>query len=117
MEQQFTVNGEKLVVKMPRELDHHYATGLCSQIDLMIDAYNIRKLVFDFMDTEFMDSSGIGVIIGRTRNIGFLGGTTYAIHLNGQIRKIFHDTAADTRGCLGITDRDAIVFGVALQSG
>ena len=26
MEQQFTVNGEKLVVKMPRELDHHYAT-------------------------------------------------------------------------------------------
>ena len=85
MEQQFTVNGEKLVVKMPRELDHHYATGLCSQIDLMIDAYNIRKLVFDFMD-----SSGIGVIIGRTRNIGFLGGKTYAIHLNGQIRKIFH---------------------------
>ena len=88
MEQQFTVNGEQLVVKMPRELDHHYATGLCSQIDLMIDAYSIRKLVFDFMDTEFMDSSGIGIIMGRYKKISCFGGRVYIIHADQRIRRM-----------------------------
>lgn len=89
MEKNYIMDGEQLVVKMPRELDHHESKGLCSELDFLIDSYGIRKLVFDFQDTEFMDSSGIGVIIGRSRNIGFFGGKTYAIHLNGQIKKIF----------------------------
>ena len=90
MKSQYIMEKGCLVVYVPRELDHHQANRIRTETDLLIDTYHVRHLVFDFTETEFMDSSGIGVIIGRTRNIGFLGGTTYAIHLNGQIRKIFH---------------------------
>ena len=49
----------------------------------------MRSLVFDFADTRFMDSSGIGVLIGRCKNVRFSGGYVKAIHLNGQIQRIF----------------------------
>ena len=49
----------------------------------------MKTLVFDFAGTEFMDSSGIGVIIGRSRKMGYFGGEVYAEHLSGRILKIF----------------------------
>ena len=45
--------------------------------------------VFDFTETEFMDSSGIGVIIGRCKNLGYSGGDVSACHLNERVDKIF----------------------------
>lgn len=78
-----------LMVYVPKELDHHEAGKLKMEADLMIDAYHVRRLVFDFSKTEFMDSSGIGVIIGRCRNMGYYGGTVYAQNLNGRLKKIF----------------------------
>ena len=90
MEHHFTLSGTTLTVHLPSELDHCSSQQLRQEIDRLIRVRNIRCILFDFGDTEFMDSSGLGVIIGRTRNIGFFGGKTYAIHLNRQIRKIFH---------------------------
>ena len=74
---------------MPRELDHHEAGKLRAQTDLLIENYQIRQLVFDFSQTEFMDSSGIGVIIGRCRNMGYFGGEVVAQNLNERVQKIF----------------------------
>ena len=56
---------------------------------VIILKYPVRSLVFDFADTRFMDSSGIGVLIGRCKNVRFSGGYVKAIHLNGQIQRIF----------------------------
>ena len=78
-----------MTVYVPRELDHHEAGKLKLEADLMIDAYQVRTLVFDFRETEFMDSSGIGVIIGRCRNMGYRGGEVYAQNMNGRVQKIF----------------------------
>lgn len=78
-----------LLVHVPRELDHHHAGSLRMEADLMIDAYRIKKIVFDFAGTEFMDSSGIGVIIGRSRSMGYCGGEVTARNVNERIRKIF----------------------------
>ena len=44
--------------------------------------------MFDFEDTRFMDSSGIGVIMGRYRKISCFGGRVYAIHADSQIQRI-----------------------------
>lgn len=74
---------------MPKEVDHHCAEQLRKEADLLIGAYHIRKLVFDFSETEFMDSSGIGVLIGRCKNMGYSGGEVTAEHLNERIKKIF----------------------------
>ena len=43
----------------------------------------------DFSGVEFMDSSGIGMMIGRCKNMDFTGGEVRAEHMNGRIRKIF----------------------------
>lgn len=78
-----------LILRMPEELDHHEAEFLKEEADQLILKYPVRSLVFDFSDTRFMDSSGIGVIIGRCRNVRFSGGFIKAVHLNPQIQRIF----------------------------
>ncbi|MBU5473451.1 STAS domain-containing protein [Roseburia sp. MSJ-14] len=78
-----------LILKMPRELDHHQAEFLKEEADGLLVKYPVRNLIFDFSDTQFMDSSGIGVIIGRCKNVRFSGGYVKAIHLNQQIQRIF----------------------------
>ena len=78
-----------LILKMPAELDHHEAEFLKEEADQLLLKYQVRSLVFDFADTCFMDSSGIGVIIGRCKNVRFSGGYVKAIHLNDQIQRIF----------------------------
>ena len=65
MKSQYIMEKGCLVVYVPRELDHHQANRIRTETDLLIDTYHVRHLVFDFTETEFMDSSGIGVIIGR----------------------------------------------------
>ncbi len=90
MDFQYEVKGHDLTIYVPRELDHHVASQIQETADLMIDTYRIRTVAFDFANTEFMDSSGIGVILGRCRNLGFSGGRVKAVHLNSErVRKIF----------------------------
>ena len=54
---------------------------------MMLDN-SVSHIVFDFSDTKFMDSSGIGVLAGRYRKISCFGGKVYVIHANRRIRKI-----------------------------
>ena len=75
---------------MPREVDHHNAAGITQKADEMICNREVKNLIFDFSDTEFMDSSGIGIILGRYKKISCFQGKVYAIHANQQIRKILH---------------------------
>lgn len=96
MEKYCELQEGSLIVYVPKELDHHEANRLKMETDLMIDAYHVRKLVFDFSRTEFMDSSGIGVIIGRSRNMGYYGGEVVARNLNGRMKKIFQVSGLHT---------------------
>ncbi len=89
MEHKFERATGQLFIQMPREVDHHFAEQLRHETDGLINRYPVRSLVFDFQKTVFMDSSGIGVILGRCRNLRFAGGQASAIHLNGQIQRIF----------------------------
>lgn len=78
-----------LTICVPKELDHHCATQLRMETDMLVEAYHVRKLVFDFTKTEFMDSSGIGVLIGRCKNMSYSGGEVAAENLSERIQKIF----------------------------
>ena len=89
MEYNLERNEGKLTVTMPKEVDHHCANQIRMEADLLIDTYHVRKLIFDFSHTEFMDSSGIGVIIGRSRNMGFTGGQVIAENMNQRVEQIF----------------------------
>ena len=56
------------------EIDHHVAQGLRREIDAQIDARMPELLTMDFSDVTFMDSSGVGLILGRGRYMASLGG-------------------------------------------
>lgn len=60
---------DKLVVTLVGELDHHSAEEVRVKIDDRIERDNIKKVVMDFKEVTFMDSSGIGVVIGRLKRL------------------------------------------------
>lgn len=88
MEEQFKVIDSYLMVKLPEEIDHHQSNYISKEADRYIVHENINHIVFDFEDTKFMDSSGIGIIMGRYKKIACFGGKVFAIHPNKQIRRI-----------------------------
>lgn len=85
----YEVNGRSLLYKMPKEVDHHAAQNLCRELDMLVEAYQITELVLDFEKTEFMDSSGIGVIIGRNKTMQFRGGKLCATNIGKRVETIF----------------------------
>lgn len=89
MECRYELKGNTLKILVPRELDHHVAGQIQQEADLLVDTYFIRNVIFDFSGTDFMDSSGIGVVLGRYKNLKFSGGCVQAQNLNERIRKIF----------------------------
>ena len=68
---------------------HHGAGFICECADRYLVREDVRDVVFDFGRTKFMDSSGIGIIMGRYRKISCSGGRVYAIHVDRQIERIF----------------------------
>ena len=77
-----------LCIRMPKEVDHHGAAGIRENADRLLLNDQVRNIVFDFENTSFMDSSGIGIIIGRYRKIASFGGKVYAIHADDRIQRI-----------------------------
>ena len=81
-------NGEVLVVRLNGELDHHYASRIREAVDCAVMVGDIRKIVFDFTGVGFMDSSGIGTIMGRYKLMQAVGGTVSAFGISGQLDKL-----------------------------
>ncbi|MCM1183941.1 MAG: anti-sigma factor antagonist [Roseburia sp.] len=84
----FAIIDNYLCIRMPREVDHHGAAGIRESADRLIMDDKVRNIVFDFEDTTFMDSSGIGIIIGRYRKISCFGGKVYAINASDRVRRL-----------------------------
>lgn len=77
-----------MFVYLPKELDHHFAQQIASEVDKELEKGAVKQLVLDFSDTGFMDSSGIGMIMGRKRLLSYSGGTVSVIHVNDRLKKI-----------------------------
>ena len=80
--------GSTLVVKPHGELDQSCAEKLRNDIDNAFFQNCSKNLVLDFADVSFMDSSGIGVIIGRYKRVKALGGKTMLIRPQPQVDKL-----------------------------
>lgn len=87
-QEDFRVIDHCLMIRLPEEIDHYKAGYICKNADKYIMEEPVRDVVFDFENTRFMDSSGIGIIMGRYRKINALGGKIYAIHCDGRIRRV-----------------------------
>lgn len=89
-QKKYELQGHALRYYMPKELDHHVAQQLCRELDMLVETFAVQELELDFKETEFMDSSGIGVIIGRRKTMQFRGGKLSASRLNQRVSMIFH---------------------------
>ena len=88
MEQKFKWENDCLTIKLPGELDHTAADELQRETEKIMNRKFTRGIIFDFSDTQFMDSSGIGLIMGRYRALGLRGGCIQAIHVNPYIERM-----------------------------
>ena len=75
---QYQIKENCLTIFLPAEVDHHNAEEIKREADKVIEEQHIKYVIFDFGRTNFMDSSGIGVIMGRYRHIFLLGGEVWA---------------------------------------
>lgn len=87
---QYQVEENCLTIFLPQEVDHHNAEDIRKEADKVIEEEHIKHVIFDFENTSFMDSSGIGVIMGRYRHIFLLGGEVWAVHASDRMRRILH---------------------------
>lgn len=85
-----TLIGEKraLLVKVSGELDHHIAEKIKGLVDDKMRSTNAVNVIFDFSELAFMDSSGIGVIMGRYKKARTLGGKVIVFGVNASVLRI-----------------------------
>lgn len=88
MEDEFKVIDNYLMIRMPQEIDHHHSVYISKKADKYILDENVGNVVFDFEKTSFMDSSGVGVIVGRYKKISCFGGKVFIINADSRIKRI-----------------------------
>ena len=86
---ELNINGSALVARPDCEIDHLSAERLRGQIDAAFDNSSCRHIVFDFSQVGFMDSSGIGMIIGRYKNAEKRGGRLALAAMSGEMGRLF----------------------------
>ena len=69
-------NESVLTAFLSGEIDHHSAKAAREQIDYAVERSGAKRLRLDFSEVSFMDSSGVGLVMGRFRNLQSRGGET-----------------------------------------
>lgn len=88
MDTMFYLQGDTLVAALSGEIDHHISERIRTDIDGQMDFYGVKHLVFDFSDVTFMDSSGIGVVLGRYKKLKEKDGTVVITGASRLVRQL-----------------------------
>ena len=81
--------GSRLSVRLSGELDHHSAEQTRIMLDTMLRDVTVNELVLDLSGMTFMDSAGLGVILGRFRKLSMRGGKLVVKGMNASVDRIF----------------------------
>lgn len=88
MEINYTKKDKLLKVEITEEIDHHIVEKIRRKVDDEITRHMPRKTVFDFDRVSFMDSAGIGMIIGRYKMMKLIGGETEIVNISPNVKRI-----------------------------
>ena len=86
---EFERSNDTVTAYVTGELDQCSAQGIRRELDKLIRDPEVRRLILDFKDMSFMDSSGIGVILGRYRFLCRRGGEVAVRNMNPHVKKVF----------------------------
>lgn len=90
-------DGKTLLAELSGEIDHHGAELLRAQIDERISAIGPAILTLDFSGVTFMDSSGIGLILGRHKLVSAGGGVLIVQKAPQEIRRMLTLAGIDAK--------------------
>ncbi|MFR1707599.1 MAG: anti-sigma F factor antagonist [Clostridium sp.] len=80
---------DKVIVTLQGELDHHSAEEVRTRVDDILDKDKYKTLIFNFSGVNFMDSSGIGAVIGRYKKMSLRGGKVCLTNVTPTVKRIF----------------------------
>ena len=89
MEITYIKKDKRLIFEIEEDIDECCVQKIRRRIDNEIQRYMPKEVIFDFSNVSFMDSAGIGLIIGRYKLINMIGGELKIANVNTQIQKIF----------------------------
>ena len=93
-------NRGTLTVRLTGELDQRCAGQVRRELDELILDPRVKHLVFDLDDLSFMDSSGIGLIMGRYRAVGLVGGVLKIKNIPDNLTRIIELSGVTSLGVL-----------------
>jgi|SRR5690554_1189571 len=85
-------SGNILIVQVAGELDHHSAAELKAEIQAELKKGVVRNIILNFAGLSFMDSSGLGVLLGRYKELSQWQGRMLAFGLQPTVEKLFRLT-------------------------
>jgi len=89
-------------VRLSGEIDHHSAPALRARLDALIERERPARLILDFAEVELMDSSGIGLILGRYRKLKRRGARLCVQNVSPRI-----DTVLQLAGLYQVIEKSA----------
>ena len=82
--------GEILFVNLTGELDQSTADKVKLRLITTLAAHDVKHIVFNLKAVTFMDSSGIGIILGRYNQVKPMGGRVFVVGMCQTVDKVFH---------------------------
>lgn len=89
MEYKYIENKRILLFRITEEIDEFKVKEIRRKADYEIERFMPKRVIFDFNRVSFMDSSGIGMVIGRYKQTSLLGGKMELTNLRPSVKKIF----------------------------
>jgi len=77
-----------LLLELTEEIDHHTTDEIRRRADYEIERYMPKKIIFNFNSVTFMDSAGIGLLLGRYKTARMFGSELGIINVNNSIKKV-----------------------------
>lgn len=107
MNVQITRSRGELIALLSGEIDHHTAREMRKEIDAKVEKYHPPVLKLDFSSVQFMDSSGIGLIMGRFRLMQLLGGLLLVVNIPPHLKRIIELSGVGALGVLEYKGKEA----------
>ena len=81
---------KNMIVKIIGDIDQHNAEDIREKVDKAFERSRCKHMIFDFSGVAFMDSSGIGLLIGRYKNVHSRGGAVAIANMNRDLGRIYN---------------------------
>ena len=103
---EYRIHERTVTLMISGELDHHTLRSISKELGQIIDIYLPKRLIFDMSAVRFMDSSGIGFVLGRYRVVQSYGGNVEVVNLSRRLYSMMKLAGLEKLVTLKTKDRE-----------